>query len=489
MAPRFSSITLFSVGLGISALSACGQTLTPPPVLPSAPTAEVAIPVAGPPAGRLRGTVTDAGSGAPLEGVRIVVLSPLITEPRFTATDSAGQYEVGVLPVGTFSVSASRVSRAADVSDIEFVVRRVPWSRILGEAKRTDNSPLRFAAIVMQPNDPERLSPGQRLGAKWLPDGRFSFEQVPPGDYIIRALGEIDTDAPMLFAALPLTVEGRDTAGIVLTLTRGATLSGRVRFQSHGTPGPDVTQLRLYAPLIDGTRFGGEPRGRIQSNGRFQLVGVDAGRRLIRASQIPAPWSLERVVQRGRDITDIPIDVQQGQKLQDVELIFTDTAPSVAGTVRSASDRPIVDGLVVVFPVDRSLWRPASRHIRSARTDWQGHYDIGPLPPGEYLIASAGDFEEADIFERETLDQISPKAIPVTLSAGQKRRQDVRDDAPGGTSLGSTRASGVSWSLAYLSTWNGSMGVPCHQCFASVSLKMAKCRCGVLFGALPVTPT
>jgi hypothetical protein len=74
---------------------------------------------------------------------------------------------------------------------------------------------------------------------------------MPPGDYIIRALAETDADAPMLFAAFVLEVEGLD--GWNITLTTGAILSGRVRFDSQGTPPADLTRIRLYAPLTDGT--------------------------------------------------------------------------------------------------------------------------------------------------------------------------------------------------------------------------------------------
>lgn len=43
------------------------------------------------------------------------------------------------------------------------------------------------------------------------------------------------------------------------------------------------------------------------------------------------------------------------------------------------------------------------------------------------------DFEETEIYERETLDQISPKAVPVAPNAGEMRGQDLRADAPSGT--------------------------------------------------------
>ena len=80
--------------------------------------------------------------------------------------------------------------------------------------------------------------------------------------------------------------------------------------------------------------------------------------------------------------------------------------------------------------VDRWLWRATTRHITPARTDGQSHYDIGPLPSGQYLLVSVSEYEEADLFERETLDQLSQKATSLTLSTGQKRALDLVDSAP-----------------------------------------------------------
>jgi len=46
---------------------------------------------------------------------------------------------------------------------------------------------------------------------------------------------------------------GRELDVSNITLTPGVILSGRVRFDSHGTPPADLTRIRLSAPLIDGT--------------------------------------------------------------------------------------------------------------------------------------------------------------------------------------------------------------------------------------------
>ena len=40
----------------------------------------------------------------------------------------------------------------------------------------------------------------------------------------------------------------------------------------------------------------GGSKGRVRGDGTFRIDGVDAGARLIRADQVTAPWSLERVI-------------------------------------------------------------------------------------------------------------------------------------------------------------------------------------------------
>ncbi len=69
---------------------------------------------------------------------------------------------------------------------------------------------------------------------------------------------------------------------------------------------------------------------------------------------------------------------------------------------------------------------PFSRHIRSTGTDWEGRYHLGPLPPGQYLLVAVDDFEETEIYERETLNQISATAVRLILVPGAMRAQDLR---------------------------------------------------------------
>lgn len=410
---------------------------------------DVALTVEATVSGRVTST-----TGAPVSGVIVTALRPHLTDGQRllreygrTTTNADGRYRIGGLLYGDYYVTAGlpstvptfcpgradpseavrvRVLKGSHVELVDLPLVTVRWTQVSGVVRSEKDAPLLNAAIIMQARDPDRLSPGSGSQPRWVDAGQFLFDDVPPGEYIIRTMAAVQANAPVLFAARAVSVSGANITDLSLTVVEGATLSGRVRLERHGTPPPDLTQMRLFVPLIDGTRFGGEPDGQVRSNGVFRVTGVDAGRRLIRVSGVPAPWMLSRVTQKGRDITDAPFDVLPGARLQDVELTLTDLGPSFSGTVRYASGLAAVDMLVVAFSTDRQSWRPLSRHVASTRTNLEGHYRLGPLPAGPYRIVALQDYEEVDLYERDTLDQITPLAIEVPLSVGQTRAQDLR---------------------------------------------------------------
>ena len=57
------------------------------------------------------------------------------------------------------------------------------------------------------------------------PDGNYEFFNVPPGRFIIRSRGEIDSEGIMLFGSFTLNIDGRSAAAVDMTLLPGASAS------------------------------------------------------------------------------------------------------------------------------------------------------------------------------------------------------------------------------------------------------------------------
>lgn len=242
-------------------------------------------------------------------------------------SDAQGEYRVGGLLPGDYYVSVSfferedsRVAMFAPTyypgsADIAAATRvrlnagkavrigavtplHVPWTTLSGRLKSFDGKQLMRGALIMQPGDPDALSFSPDAVSQMFPDGRFTFDFVVPGHYIVRALGNTGNDQPDLFASWFVNVEGDLIPEQTMTLKPGSDLSGAARFEAHGhRPPADLATIRIHAPLLDATGFGVESETQLQPDATFHLTSVDAGRMLVRIDGLPAPWSLAQVTQ------------------------------------------------------------------------------------------------------------------------------------------------------------------------------------------------
>jgi hypothetical protein len=87
---------------------------------------------------------------------------------------------------------------------------------------------------------------------------------------------------------------------------------------------------------------------------------------------------------------------------------------------------PAPDYFVVVFPADRTLWRPGSRRVQTARPATDGGFSIRGLPAGEYLIGALTDLDPADVHDPAFLEQVAAAGIRIQLANGEQKRQDIQ---------------------------------------------------------------
>jgi hypothetical protein len=79
-----------------------------------------------------------------------------------------------------------------------------------------------------------------------------------------------------------------------------------------------------------------------------------------------------------------------------------------------------------VCTVDRTLWLPGARRIRSARPATDGSFAVTGLPAGEYAIAAVEDLEDSYLADPAFLARLLASAYTVTLADGERKRQDLK---------------------------------------------------------------
>jgi hypothetical protein len=185
--------------------------------------------------------------------------------------------------------------------------------------------------------------------------------------------------------------------------------------------------MRIAAPSTE-MQIGNPSQARVEKDGTFLIVALPPGPHLIRPSNGGGMrgWTLKSVTYDGRDVTDRPIDIRSGQKIENVMLTFTDKVTEINGTLTSDRGDPAPDYTVLAFSTDNSLWRAQSRQIQTARPDQTGQYRIRGLPAGDYYVVTVDPGEQGEWFEPAYLDQHRLGASHVSLGDGDTKTQDFK---------------------------------------------------------------
>jgi uncharacterized protein (DUF2141 family) len=350
---------------------------------------------------------------------------------RLAAGDERAGVDIPLIPV-----RAARVSGVVQSGDIE--------------AQR-----LRPSLSVIGPSQPGFLRPSL-IGP--MADGSFTFTGVTPGRYNLmvrsgpgammmnpggRGGGSTNAGVPSRFATIDLSVDGSDIGGLVLTMRPALTVSGRVAFDGSAmkppgnlaaisvrltATGPNVPATSAVSLALGAT---GPPTVRAGADGTFTLTGIVPGSYGFSAS-FPglggtAGWWLRSAVVNGRDLMDYPLEFDgSSSDLAGLVVTFSDRHSGVEGTLTTASGQPASEFVVIVYPVDRSYWRPGARRVVTTRPSSDGAFSLTGLPAGEYFLAALTDFDPDDWQQPSFLEQLVSASVKVAIGEGQRVRQDLR---------------------------------------------------------------
>jgi hypothetical protein len=296
-----------------------------------------------------------------------------------------------------------------------------------GRAIDENDRPVANAAIVVAPDERAGSSLLVSIVARSTSanDGSFQIRNVPPGAYVIQ-MWTSPSPGAVRFGYLPVYVDDSVPSDLIVRVRPGATLVGRLVFEGN-SPRPPGRAVRITTTA---TEFGSSPGGipgvtGNQVNDDWTFVAPNQfGTRIIRATASD-PWTLDRVTVDGRDATDTPIDFSVGQ-ISNVEIVFTDRAPSLSGRISGGDGKPVQDALVLLFSTDASKWTDRSRFMSVARSTADGRFEMRRLTPGPYYVAAVPFTTDPDLISFETLMSLRSRATTVTLLHGETRAIDLK---------------------------------------------------------------
>jgi hypothetical protein len=298
------------------------------------------------------------------------------------------------------------------------------------------------------------------------PDGRFDFASVPPGQYRLMVTHR-ETDArggapsgaaltfvgprgiappsaptrgggpagsiPVLWANEPVSVGETGVSGLVVTLNRSATVTGRLVY-SGTAPQPPAQQFARVNPAMiasSGVMTAVVSAvGSVSPEGALIIPGVLPGKYALNIQPLPGYPTLKSVTVGGLDITDLPIEVAD-KDLADLVVTFVDTplATLTVTTPIPAGAQAVEDTVALMFPADRKYWTDyvaSRRRFKNIPMSPRGLVNFVELPAGDYFVLLVPSADAADYPDPVKLDQLSRRAQRVTISDGAKQTIEVR---------------------------------------------------------------
>jgi hypothetical protein len=281
-------------------------------------------------------------------------------------------------------------------------------------------------------------------GGKYDPKtGEFELRYVPPGSYVVQAIAmdlapvtESETAVKVAAVAtrpngrLPVDISNHDVDGLLLTLTTGVALPGRISIE-----GVNLSSIsgweRIRVPLkpaLDGA-FGPnlQPAAPISQaprvDGSFVIEGVSPGEFIVGpVTGLPPGFYVKEARFAQLDVLSQPLRFS-GVAGGALEIVLSSNGSQVDGIAMDGRSAPMAGVRVVLVP-DRQRHR--TDLFKTTISDSSGRFVFRTVPPGDYRVFGWETLDSYAYFDPDLLRRVEPQGTPVRVSESGTNNITVR---------------------------------------------------------------
>ncbi len=285
--------------------------------------------------------------------------------------------------------------------------------------------------------------------------GRWQFNELPDGLYVLTAQPQAETDQAAMeayqtavraavesgnprameslrppqpvqrFAARQqeIKIEGHDLTSLAVNLSAGGRISGTVVIDSEKASERELpAYLALSAESIgEGPRAAYSGLAVVQ-NGRFVLGGIQPGKVFfsVNASGEEGGYYVRSITANGVTYTREPLVIADSMTIRGARVVLSPELAKLHGRVSVAGEKeraPVSGAAVVLVPADARQWRWNGAQFL-VRTELDGAFTLA-APPGDYLVFVLPATERPRGLSADEIGQFSAGGQRVTLRAGQ----------------------------------------------------------------------
>ncbi len=334
---------------------------------------------------------------------------------------------------GTTQVGAAQsvtVGPGQQVTGIDFTLEPVPTVSVSGKFIDENGAPVARADYFFMAHDSTGASALALVRGAADEAGLFELRNVPAGRFTIQAFGRPEGGGNLgraPFGWATLTVDDRSLTNLEVRIMPGARARGRFVLEGDTRVALRPQQVRVSPRSIgfeSSPISGGPPNIEVREDWTFEVSNM-SGLRVVRADVASPAWGMKRVLWRGRDVTDTPLDFTAGD-IDDLEVVLTTELSLLSGTVTDAAGAAVAECSIVVFAVDPARWTFPSRYIALARPNQAGQFRVSGLPPASYVAVALRSVEAGLHEDPEFLEGIRALGSLVNMLEGQTQAIDLK---------------------------------------------------------------
>ena len=377
----------------------------------------------------IAGTVVGPGN-RPLEGARVLAMS-YASGPRQcrdeTTTGPDGRFRLEHVTPGQYTVAVTAVGYKPDrearveAGQMDLLFELAPKASISGQVVAADTGQPLTAFEVQLRVAHENVDATGAMGPK-VPvrheNGEFRLEDVSEGSFAVLATAP--GYAPSLSDRFRVT-GGQDVAGVLIRLTRGGAITGRIVGPDGSPIAGALVESRdstwtddVFTNQVLGDQF---PTNATTRKTRTNDAGVFTLENLT-----PAAYQVRIKTDRYTELVRTPIQVSEGatNELGDLAL---EEGGEIRGSVRGA-DGQLVPGAMIQLRPDGARPGQVARNYND-KANASGEFHLRNVAPGSYrLSAYAPGAGGGDVFGQFGDQTRSERSIVV--SSGREERVELK---------------------------------------------------------------
>lgn len=325
------------------------------------------------------------------------------------------------------------VGPAEQLEQVDMTAQRLHLATVNGVLQVPAPYDVSFAQVALVPRHAALYGIAFSTSA-FPPQGfRFSFDAVPPGPYVVIAMGSQQGRAEglvpgALWAVQEIEVPAVESFDLAVSMHPSGRLAGEV---TNADPSANVetqgwsVRLEPHAPWLAGSLVE-QAAATSGDDGRFALgnlgpVPYDVA--ITHAETRRQGWRPESAEAYGADVLDTPLAARPEIEGQMAVRVTSEDA-RLAGRLEVGSAFNAADFHLLVFPRDPAL-RSSPNRIAAVQPAGSGDYDVRGLPDGEYLVGLLVGPPGSYTVTPELLEALAGGSVAVTLQVGRTVRQDI----------------------------------------------------------------